>query len=350
MKKMRKNKQKRKSENIFKDNGITLIALVVTIIVLLILAGVSLKLVLGNNGIVNKAKEAKIETEKSQHNTETALNKLTDWIDEWFSEKVQADYGEVNTAIKRANELIRGQYTEQSWNSLKSAINKVVWNLDSSRQAEVDEMAQKITNEINGLQFVLDGETPKKDTYIITVDGVAMDETYAYNTKCTITAPKAPVGKKFAYWEVDGNIVSFKEEYTFFVINDISINSRFEPAEANVDKRAAAFLTNVYVTKVDDEKYNNSFYGHIVLPEGSHLVDAGLVWSPKEDVELVVDNPLVRITHVTKIATSYQFSVTIKDRPKNAILQGRIFALVRDSEGNEELIYSTKKRVSTPNN
>ena len=38
--------------------GITLVALVVTIVVLLILAGVSINLVLGDNGIIAKAKEA----------------------------------------------------------------------------------------------------------------------------------------------------------------------------------------------------------------------------------------------------------------------------------------------------
>ncbi len=39
------------------QKGITLVALVVTIIVLIILAGVSIALVLGDNGIVNKAKK-----------------------------------------------------------------------------------------------------------------------------------------------------------------------------------------------------------------------------------------------------------------------------------------------------
>lgn len=42
-----------------KEKGITLVALVVTIVVLLILAGVSLSLVLGTNGIVTKANEGK---------------------------------------------------------------------------------------------------------------------------------------------------------------------------------------------------------------------------------------------------------------------------------------------------
>ena len=41
-----------------KEKGITLVALVVTIVVLLILAGVSISLVVGQNGIVTRAQEA----------------------------------------------------------------------------------------------------------------------------------------------------------------------------------------------------------------------------------------------------------------------------------------------------
>ena len=51
-----------------KEKGITLIALVITIIVLLILAGVTIATLTGDNGILTKANEAKesteIETEK----------------------------------------------------------------------------------------------------------------------------------------------------------------------------------------------------------------------------------------------------------------------------------------------
>ena len=46
-----------------KESGITLIALVVTIIVLLILAGVSIAMLTGENGILNQASKAKEETE-----------------------------------------------------------------------------------------------------------------------------------------------------------------------------------------------------------------------------------------------------------------------------------------------
>ncbi|MGN1327038.1 MAG: type II secretion system protein, partial [Clostridia bacterium] len=58
--------QKLKPKNLKKEQGITLIALVVTIVVLLILAAVSLNLVLGNNGLITKSKDAKDQTEMAQ--------------------------------------------------------------------------------------------------------------------------------------------------------------------------------------------------------------------------------------------------------------------------------------------
>ena len=58
-------KERNKRKNSKKENAITLIALVVTIVVLLILAGISINLVLGDNGIVRKAQEAKLRYEKS---------------------------------------------------------------------------------------------------------------------------------------------------------------------------------------------------------------------------------------------------------------------------------------------
>lgn len=48
-----------------KQSGITLIALVITIVVLLILAGVSISMILGNNSIIGKAKEAKNSTNEA---------------------------------------------------------------------------------------------------------------------------------------------------------------------------------------------------------------------------------------------------------------------------------------------
>ena len=58
------------------ENGITLIALIVTIIVLLILVGVTIATLTGENGILTQAQKAKEETEEAQRKEEQTLKNL----------------------------------------------------------------------------------------------------------------------------------------------------------------------------------------------------------------------------------------------------------------------------------
>lgn len=62
------------------NKGITLIALVITIIVLLILAGVSITMLTGENGILKKAKEAQEKTKVAAEQEEKDLAKLNKWL------------------------------------------------------------------------------------------------------------------------------------------------------------------------------------------------------------------------------------------------------------------------------
>ncbi len=58
------------------NSAITLIALIITIIVLLILAGVTLNMIMGENGIIKKAQLAKSKTEEAQQKEENELENL----------------------------------------------------------------------------------------------------------------------------------------------------------------------------------------------------------------------------------------------------------------------------------
>ena len=69
-------------EKLKQNKAITLIALVVTIVVLLILAGVSIQLLLEDNGIIAKSKEAKLNTRISEIETEIGM-----WKQENFMRK-----------------------------------------------------------------------------------------------------------------------------------------------------------------------------------------------------------------------------------------------------------------------
>ena len=59
-----------------KERGITLIALVVTIIVLIILAGVSIAMLVGENGIITQAQKAKEDTELAEKQEKEDMAKL----------------------------------------------------------------------------------------------------------------------------------------------------------------------------------------------------------------------------------------------------------------------------------
>ena len=65
-----------------KERGITLIALVVTIIVLIILAGVSIAMLVGENGIITQAQKAAQDTEQARRDEEAGLSSLETAIEE----------------------------------------------------------------------------------------------------------------------------------------------------------------------------------------------------------------------------------------------------------------------------
>ena len=75
------------------EKGITLIALMITIIVLLILAGVTLSLTLGERGIFKTAKEASKNYTEAQKQEQEGLNEFDKEID-----KIIGDLGENNQA------------------------------------------------------------------------------------------------------------------------------------------------------------------------------------------------------------------------------------------------------------
>ena len=68
-------------KNYSNQTGITLIALVVTIVVLLILAGVSLNAIFSENGIIKRAKDAQNKMDQATQNDLDSINELNNWID-----------------------------------------------------------------------------------------------------------------------------------------------------------------------------------------------------------------------------------------------------------------------------
>ena len=136
-------------------NGITLIALVVTIVVLLILAGISINMTLGNNGIITKAKEARNAMSNATTSDNEFLNSLDDFIDQSFRYGVriegdklmfygqdgkvynlQTNYSTDKLEVKEGYVFFKEPIQDNSGNTVKILGSGINWRLAYSESGE----------------------------------------------------------------------------------------------------------------------------------------------------------------------------------------------------------------------
>ena len=96
------------------NKGITLVALVVTIVVLLILAGVSINLVLGNNGIIAKAKDAKTKSAEASQNDLIGMNELAQQLEEKINGSTGSGSGNGGTGGSGAGTKVPAEATAET--------------------------------------------------------------------------------------------------------------------------------------------------------------------------------------------------------------------------------------------
>ena len=127
------------------EKGITLIALVVTIVVLLILAGVSISLVLNNNGVISKSKEARNQYAEAQTNDEKQLSETSDWIEETV------------TNVKK----IEGVVIPEGYYYVGGIKAKGIVISDNANDNELDKGKEDVRRDLAGNQWVwVPVETP----------------------------------------------------------------------------------------------------------------------------------------------------------------------------------------------
>ena len=131
--------------------GITLVALVVTIVVLLILAGVSINLVLGDNGIINKAKEAKEKSAEASKNDVIGMEELVQELEnaanggETEQDTIpylpSSDFHyDTTTSVDNGLVVVDNDGNEYVWVIVpKSLYNNAVYNLNNTKKPKSSE-------------------------------------------------------------------------------------------------------------------------------------------------------------------------------------------------------------------
>ena len=143
MKKEIKNKQAK---------GITLIALVVTIVVLLILAGVSISLVIGNDGIMKRAKVAKERYGQASKNEQKDLDTVEDYMN-------KMTVGE--TTGGGSGSTVDGVPIPEGYYYVGGTKAKGIVISDNVADKELDKGKENVRRELDGNQWVwVPVETP----------------------------------------------------------------------------------------------------------------------------------------------------------------------------------------------
>ena len=133
------------------NNGITLVALVVTIIILLILATISIQS-LTNTGLFAKAKEARDKTANAAENQAKILNEYEDELNKYISgntKKLQAD-GSWNVTKKVNSPQLMEGMTGIYWDKDGNEIEVTANNQDSWYDYNKQEWANAVTKDSNG--------------------------------------------------------------------------------------------------------------------------------------------------------------------------------------------------------
>lgn len=116
------------------NKGITLIALVVTIIVLLILAGVSIAMLTGENGILNRAKESSVQNAIGAAKDEVALLASEAVTDYYKTVYVNAT-GNVAYTNTELNNQVKAKVVQAN---IKTSGITLTWTSDKVKLAYTD--------------------------------------------------------------------------------------------------------------------------------------------------------------------------------------------------------------------
>ena len=186
-----------------KQKGITLIALVVTIVVLLILAAVSISMLGGENGIIRQAQEAKDKTEAAEEKEKVEISALAARSKEKWGELLES-----NLRSELDNNIGNGNYT-----LTVDGEEFIVTFKDSNRSYTIDQDCL-----ISETELKFPEEQPEVGTETFArgygVIEVEFLRGTSYNTTNTPNEPKMTSDMKAVYWEngeekVEGEAADF---------------------------------------------------------------------------------------------------------------------------------------------
>ena len=201
-----------------KNKGITLIALIVTIIVLLILAGVTISTLTGNNGIITKANDAKFKTNLSALEEEIEIYR----VGEQLNNKTGIDQYPVikeetleNVDKSTINDELKRKMVKWATTAGKDEI-ATLDTIDYSKFYKIDKEKIQSANNFKGDLYLIALENEYK---VISIEG----EEYSKN-KIYVLIPLNDIAEP-EYIAIGNNTYKLYGDGTVKVVGELTANS-----------------------------------------------------------------------------------------------------------------------------
>ncbi len=325
-------KNKFKKQIIYKkqNSGITLIALVVTIIVLLVLAGVTVATLIGNNGILTQAQNTKKETEKSGTKEQVKIAV----IGSMATEKGEID----KEALKKELENLGAEIETEDGNinnipviiKIGQEEYQITEDGDVLTEINIENIADKfltgttIVKDSENNQFVVPSgfkvvtSEAKKVTEGIVIEGKTGNQ-YVW-VPCTNDGADGTLKYQRTEWDVefDNGTYAIKDELTL-LDNDVNY------IDKDINNGINADVSKEIVNQINDEKesiakYNGYYIGRY---ETGKLADKTAVikynQTPYTDIRWCDAYKMAKQIDVGSSATSYLCSSYSWDTAVNFI-------------------------------
>ena len=187
-----------------KEKGITIISLVITIIVLIILAGISVNTLIGENGIIIKAREAKENIILARQEESKKLNELYSQL-HYMGEDIGNTDNEAIERLVEFKRVIATAITEEGVNTLETDtaetmaenIGKILQERTKEATATVADIASGKTAWVNGEMIM--GEASNYNQISIIAGQTSYKASNNYST-ISVTANVTEGGKYYAFW------------------------------------------------------------------------------------------------------------------------------------------------------
>ena len=154
--------------------------MVVTIVVLLILAGISLNLVLGENGIITKAQEARDKTEQARINTEKSMNSLEQELSDYVN---RIDSGNEENGSVDYDPAADGVTIPEGYYYVGGTKAKGIVISDNIADKELDKGKEDVRRDLAGNQWVWVPVEKPSDLYTSVTAGIAISGDTGVKTK-----------------------------------------------------------------------------------------------------------------------------------------------------------------------